>query len=93
MSEPSFSKYFKKASGMTFSDMVRRLRIANACRLLDQTDSSVADISAAVGYRNLANFNRQFRAETGVTPSAYRALDETMKPDSGIPGFGRHQPA
>lgn len=80
MSEPSFSKYFKKASGITFSDMVKRLRIASACRLLDQTDSSIASISAAVGYRNLANFNRQFLAETGFTPTAYRALDEEQKP-------------
>ncbi|MEY2847689.1 MAG: hypothetical protein RI885_354, partial [Actinomycetota bacterium] len=80
MSEPSFSKYFKRASGMTFSDMVKRLRIANACRLLDRTDSSISAISAAVGYTNLANFNRQFLAETGVTPRAYRALDDIHKP-------------
>ena len=91
MSEPSFSKYFKKASGMTFSDLVRRLRIANACRLLAQTDSSIADISVAVGYRNLANFNRQFRSETGYTPSAYRALDPSMRPVSGLPSYSRHQ--
>lgn len=75
MSEPSFSKYFKKASGMTFSDLVRRLRIASACRLLDQTDATIAQISTDVGYRNLANFNRQFLAEMSMTPSAYRSLD------------------
>lgn len=93
MSEPSFSKYFKKASGMTFSDLVRRLRIANACRLLAQTDSSIADISAAVGYRNLANFNRQFRSETGYTPSAYRALEPSARPDSVLPSYSRHPSA
>ena len=93
MSEPSFSKYFKKASGMTFSDLVRRLRITNACRLLDESDSSIADISAAVGYRNLANFNRQFRSVTGYTPSAYRSLDESMKPSGGLPSSIRHRSA
>lgn len=93
MSEPSFSKYFKKASGMTFSDLVRRLRIAKACRLLDHADSTIADIAAAVGYRNLANFNRQFRSETGYTPSAYRALDASMKPGIGLPGYGARHPA
>ena len=82
MSEPSFSKYFKKASGMTFTDLVRRLRIANACRLLDQTDSSIADVSVAVGYHNLANFNRQFRAQVGVTPSAYRSADREVGADA-----------
>jgi AraC-like DNA-binding protein len=74
MSEPSFSKYFKKASGMTFSDLVRRLRIASACRLLDQTDAKVAQISMDVGYPNLANFNRQFLVEMSVTPRTYRKL-------------------
>lgn len=84
MSEPSFSKYFKRASGMTFSDLVRRLRIANACRLLDQTDQSIAAISVAVGYQNLANFNRQFRAETGLTPTAYRRADVSSRPQIGL---------
>jgi AraC-like DNA-binding protein len=87
MSEPSFSKYFKKASGMTFSDLVRRLRIANACRLLDQTESTVSTISDAVGYRNLANFNRQFRAETGITPRQYRSMDESARPNARLRGL------
>lgn len=83
MSEPSFSKYFKKASGMTFTDLVKRLRIAGACRLLAQTDSTVATISASVGYNSLANFNRQFLAETGLTPRSYRALEPDERPVVG----------
>lgn len=86
MSEPTFSKYFKKASGMTFSTLVRRLRIANACRLLQQTDTSVAEISLAVGYGNLANFNRQFLKETGLSPTAYRRQDEGVRPHSNPVG-------
>ena len=86
MSEPTFSKYFKKASGMTFSNLVRRLRIANACRLLDQTDSPISEISTAVGYGNLANFNRQFRTETGVTPTEYRRLEAHLRPDTNPAG-------
>jgi len=80
MSESTFSKYFKKASGFTFSDVVRKLRIANACRLLDGTDQSIFLISSAVGYDNLANFNRQFLGEMGLTPSAYRNLPPGSKP-------------
>ena len=38
MSEPTFSKYFRSATGMTFSSMVKKLRIAHARRLLDTTD-------------------------------------------------------
>lgn len=87
MSEPTFSKYFKKASGMTFSQLVRRLRIANACRMLDRTETSVTEICAAVGYNSLANFNRQFRAETGLTPSEYRRLDPSQRPSTGLVGL------
>lgn len=73
MSEPTFSRYFKRASGLTFSHMVRRLRVANACRMLTHTDWSVGSVCSAVGYSNLSNFTRQFRAETGVTPREFRA--------------------
>ncbi|MDM4763800.1 AraC family transcriptional regulator [Galbitalea sp. SE-J8] len=72
MSESAFSRSFQRASGQTFSAMVRRLRIAHACKLLDGTRDTVSTISRTVGYRNLSNFNRQFLAETGLTPTAYR---------------------
>lgn len=80
MSEASFSRYFKRASGVTFSDMVKRLRIAHACRLLTSTNDTIASIAAASGYTNLANFNRQFRSEVGMTPRDYRLLDTRERP-------------
>lgn len=80
MSESTFSKYFKNACGSTFSDVVRKLRVANACRLLDDSDQPIFSVCADVGYENLANFNRQFLAEMGMTPSAYRALESADKP-------------
>lgn len=72
MSDSTFSRYFKKASGQTFSAMVRRLRIAHACKLLETTGDSISDIAQAVGYGNLSNFNRQFLKDRGSTPRAYR---------------------
>ena len=87
MSEPTFSKYFKKASGLTFTAMVKKLRIANACRLLAQTDDPIASVSLGVGYSNLANFNRQFYAELGMTPSRYRRLDADERPKGKTPSL------
>lgn len=72
MSESAFSRYFKNASGQTFSGMVKRLRLTQACRLLEHTDATIAQISQSVGYSNLSNFNRRFRDEYGMTPSDYR---------------------
>lgn len=72
MSEPGFSRFFKRVTGHGFIDLVGKLRIQRACRLLLQTRMSVADICFEVGYINLSNFNRHFRAEMKQTPSNYR---------------------
>lgn len=92
MSEPTFSKYFKAGSGMTFSSMVRKLRIAYARRLLDTTEHAVAQVAAMSGYRNIANFNRQFLAEVGITPTAYRHLETAEKPPPELFSLNRKAP-
>ncbi len=93
MSEPTFSKYFKAAAGMTFSSMVKKLRIAYARRLLDTTDQPVAQIAEMSGYHNMANFNRQFLAEVGTTPTAYRRLETTQKPPHEVFSLNRRAPS
>jgi AraC-like DNA-binding protein len=40
------------------------------------------------GYRNMANFNRQFLAEVGVTPTAYRKLESSQKPKADLFSLG-----
>jgi len=72
MSPSTFSRFVQRAAGRGFAAMVRRMRIVHACRLLTETTMPVVEICYAVGYTNLSNFNRQFRAETGTTPRDYR---------------------
>ena len=72
MTEPGFSRYFRKTMGNTFTDFLNGLRIAKACQLLQQTDQYISSICYEVGFRNLANFNRRFASVKGVTPSEYR---------------------
>ncbi|MCF5708593.1 helix-turn-helix domain-containing protein [Pseudomonas syringae] len=72
MTDPGFSRFFKRITGHGFIDLMRKLRIQRACRLLLQSDRSVSDICFEVGYANLSNFNRHFRVEMGQTPSDYR---------------------
>lgn len=72
MSESAFSRYFKRASGLTFTEMTIKLRISHACRLLELTDESIMSIAGQVGFTNQSNFNRQFRRITGMTPRNYR---------------------
>lgn len=85
MSESAFSRYFKSASGSTFTDMVRQLRLTRARWLLERTDERIASIASTVGYSNLSNFNRQFLRAYGMTPREYRRAGA-----SGAPGDDGH---
>jgi AraC-like DNA-binding protein len=57
-----------------FNQMINRYRIAHACQLLEDTNStqSVLDISLDCGFASLGPFNRAFKSAMGCTPSAYR---------------------
>ena len=72
MSDSQFSRFFRRATGNTFTEFVNRIRINRACQLLRETDRFIADISLEVGFHNLANFNRRFLDIKGLTPSDYR---------------------
>lgn len=72
MSESRFSRFFRKATGNTFTDFVNRVRISRACQLLMDTDQQVTHICYEVGFNNVANFNRRFLDIKGMTPSEFR---------------------
>lgn len=76
LSRDAFSRLFAKATGVGFNRTVTRMRLTEACRLLRGTDLPVSDICYRVGFTNLSNFNRHFRATTGTTPSRYRRIDQ-----------------
>lgn len=69
-----FSLFFKKNTGKNFSDFVKELRLGFACQYLLSSRMSVTEICFKVGYNNISNFNRQFLAMKGVTPSGYRKM-------------------
>ena len=72
---PSYlSTLFKQSVGMSFSDYLLDLRIQKAKELLKETDQTIYEISAAVGYPNAKYFRKLFKTATGVRPSEYRAL-------------------
>jgi AraC-like DNA-binding protein len=77
MSESRLSRFFKRATGNSFTDFVNMVRINSACRLLMQTDQFVADICYQVGFNNVANFNRRFLELKGVTPTEFRRQAES----------------
>jgi AraC-like DNA-binding protein len=73
LSRSSLHRLFRQQTGMTTTDYVNRLRISNACALLVGTQKPIALVADEVGYRNLANFNRQFKQSKGQTPRQFRS--------------------
>lgn len=76
------SKTIKKLTGSTYTELLQKKRLNQACFLLRSTALSVLDISMAVGYNNFSYFHRIFRQETGMTPRAYRLSFHQQNPDS-----------
>jgi AraC-like DNA-binding protein len=77
MSESRFSRFFRRATGNTFTDFVNRVRINRACQLLMESDRYVTHICYEVGFNNVANFNRRFLEIKGMTPTEFRKQAET----------------
>ncbi len=74
-SASAFSRAFRQHTGMSLVQYVKRLRINLACQILmSDEQASITSICYEVGYNNLSNFNRQFLAEKGMTPSRFRRL-------------------
>jgi AraC-like DNA-binding protein len=77
MTESRFSRFFRRATGNTFTDFVNRVRINRACQLLMESDSLITEICYVVGFNNVANFNRRFLDIKGMTPREYRRQGES----------------
>lgn len=72
MSPRNFARRFLSATGETPLAYLHRLRIDAARHLLEAGKLGVAEVSEAVGYRDLAFFRRLFRRHAGEPPRAYR---------------------
>ena len=60
---------------MAFVQFVNRLRINLACQLLMSDETlNITDVCYSAGFNNVSNFNRQFLAQKGMSPSRFRAL-------------------
>lgn len=71
-SERQIARLVKDHTGMTFTDLIRQLRLHRAAELLANPDLPVHAVMEAVGYTDLSSFYKTFRNYYGVTPARYR---------------------
>lgn len=70
LSEPYFSKFFRKISGMTFSQYLNTVKLEHAIELLknNSAEHSITEIASLCGFDTIRHFNRVFKDTTGMTP-------------------------
>jgi len=68
---PSFCRYFKKITHITYTDFVNEYRINQACRLLHR-NISITDACYGVGFNNISHFSKIFKQIKGKSPREYR---------------------
>lgn len=72
MTPQQLIRFTKRIFELTPSQLITKIRIAGASKLLCNTDMSVAEIAFACGFYDHSAFARAFRNATNATPSEFR---------------------
>ena len=67
-----FCKLFKRATDLTFTDYLARVRVEAVKEMLLNPHTRVSEAAYAAGFQSLSQFNRVFRRIAGEAPSPYR---------------------
>lgn len=62
----------KENTSLLFKQYLNRIRIAEAKRLLVETNLPIGEVADKVGFGHISNFNRVFKEYTGQSPSDLR---------------------
>jgi AraC family transcriptional regulator len=68
------ARAFRRHQRCSIGEFVRRQRVGEVCRRLTTSSTSLASIALESGFSDQSHLCRVFRAELGLTPSAYRKL-------------------
>ena len=84
MSERTFLRRFREATGVSPVDYLLRARIRRAMELLDRRAAklSISEIASRCGFEDSNYFTRQFRRRTGKSPGEYLALPGSIQTSS-----------
>lgn len=67
-----FSRFFRQKTGVRFTNWVASLRVERAMDLMRSANRSITRVAYSVGFRDIRTFERAFKRDTSMTPSAFR---------------------
>lgn len=73
LSRVQLHRRMKELTGITVGEFIRNLRLQQAAKLLEAGDTTIAQVTYAVGFANPTHFASAFKKHFGVTPSEYMA--------------------
>ena len=73
MSERTFSRVFKKETGVSPAAFVETSRVDRAKALLESSDWTLDRVAERAGFGDISGLHRAFQKRLGVTPGEYRA--------------------
>ncbi|ASK28226.1 GlxA family transcriptional regulator [Neisseria chenwenguii] len=72
MSRSTFTRHFKKATGITFLEWLHQERLQLSLDLLENTSLTIDQIAERCGFQNTVSFRTQFYRYYQVQPNAWR---------------------
>lgn len=69
---------FRRATGETIMEMLRRRRLEEARKLLISSDIPIIEICCRAGFRDLSHFYHLFQRKFGITPLACRNSPDSI---------------
>ncbi|NLG04193.1 MAG: helix-turn-helix domain-containing protein [Clostridia bacterium] len=75
LSEGYLSRQFKKETGSTISDYIKKRKLETAKNMLIHSDFPISMISETLCFASQSYFIKLFREYTGMTPAIYRKYD------------------
>lgn len=75
-SDRQMLRIIKAATGMSFNENIKKIRMNHAKEFLAHSDLTVREISNILGYYDASNFRKVFKSYFGVTPQEYREFQK-----------------
>lgn len=79
VSQSHFFSLFKQITGCPPMDYFTKLRMVEACRLLNSTTARVKEVAIELGYDDPLYFSRVFKSFSTVAPVRYRKLGRASR--------------
>lgn len=71
-SEPHLCTLIRQNTGYHFTELIKRLRMADAVEYLTNTHQKISEIAERIGYHSADHFSRVFRGTYHMSPQEYR---------------------